>query len=84
MPRARKEPGEQARCEVLLEAMDGKLNVLAEGQVALDRKIDQDREELIARMDRRFDIVEQAIRENSHMIRSLTERFDTHERAHAT
>lgn len=97
MPRPKKN-GEKERSEVLLEEIRSQVAQLADGQSQLRGEMQQEFQRLRTEMDGRFAIVEQAIKTHSQDIRqlqaavgelgrdvrSLTERFDLHQKAHAT
>ena len=71
------EPSDQERFEVLLEEVRHELKVVAEGHTILDRKIDRVAEELSKKMDVGFADVLLAIR-------TVVQRQQEHERAHAS
>ncbi len=71
-----KEPSEQERFEVLLEQVRHELELVAEGHVALDQKIDHVAQELSKKMDVGFADVLAAVR-------TIAKQLQEHERAHA-
>jgi hypothetical protein len=70
------QPGEKERFEVLLEQVRHELEVLAEGHVTLDQKIDRVAQELSKKMDVGFADVLAAVR-------TVVKQLQEHERAHA-
>jgi len=69
------QPSEKERFEVLLEQVRHELEVLAEGHVTLDQKIDHVAQELSKKMDIGFADVLAAVR-------MVAKQLQEHERAH--
>ena len=73
-----REPGKKERFEVLLEQVHVEVRTIAEGHGILLKEIRETRDFL----GNRITLLECAVLEQSSQTPTLTERFDTHERAH--
>ena len=69
--------GAEQQFRVLLEQMDSKITVIAEGHVVLLRELRETRADLQCRMDEGFADIRVGIS-------SLVKRMDAHERAHVS
>lgn len=88
-----REPGKQARFEVLLEQVRKELELVAEGYVALDQKIDRRADELgqrIDSVDQKIDRVAEGLSKKMDVgfaevreaVRVIAQRLKDHEHAH--
>jgi len=76
--------GSWQRVAVLLERVEEELKRVSEGHELLNRKIDEQIGQLDRKITEQFALVHQAFREHSQAIKQLTERFDIHQKEHAT
>jgi hypothetical protein len=78
-----REPSERERFEVLLERVEHRLQIVADGYVALDQKIDRIAHDLGERVNRLEQKVDVGFRQVLLELRALTGRVEALERAGA-
>lgn len=77
-----KTPRQKERYEVLYEEIASKVQLVLEGHSTIDQKIDALRQD-VGGVKEELGHVEQAVTEGNRRLEMLTNRFETHERAHS-
>ena len=85
MPRQKssREPDERQRFEVILKDVQDKLRLLSDGQDQLRGEMQEGLRQLESKMNGRFAVVEQAIKELHQEVRVIGGRIASHEETHA-
>jgi hypothetical protein len=83
MPKPSKDQSERDQYTVVLEDVQDKLKILAEGVGTLRQQMEVRFQGLESGINQRFAILEQAIRETCEEVKQLGKRLETHEKTHA-
>ena len=77
-----KQPGEKERFEVLLEQVRHEMEIVAEGHITLDQKVDRLTQELSEKMDAGFARMDVGFSGVLSQVRSVAKQIQDHEQAH--